>query len=307
MENLTASTQTSETLHIASECAVCGKTLDFEAKHESVSWGIGPDCRKRHGFDKADAGADWGKALGYLGADCPAYIYDAVVAAHGCRQGFGPDDETGIDTTKKDVRAAIIALTKAIALAPQERATKAQVASYVLAISALGHHKLAFALTRSFLKRPQFRHLYPLVIALVTVIDVNPATKLVSVEIKNSYDFRLMGVIRQLGFNEWDRIKKIRTVRNVTPKAVFDALKAGGADLIAGSKGVSLGHALPESKRPAYTCWTDPCREEDRTWWLNVETGEERIVLAGEPTHRPGWERVPPQYFDRGTGSAVSA
>jgi hypothetical protein len=45
------------TILLATTCAACGKSL---VDADSVETGIGPDCRKRHGYGKPDLDARWG-------------------------------------------------------------------------------------------------------------------------------------------------------------------------------------------------------------------------------------------------------
>lgn len=52
------------TLMVATDCACCGRPL---VDSVSVETGVGPICRKRHGFNEAQAPADWAKAAKIMG------------------------------------------------------------------------------------------------------------------------------------------------------------------------------------------------------------------------------------------------
>jgi hypothetical protein len=60
---------------LATHCAVCGRPL-VDAR--SVELGIGPDCRKKHGYNEADGPCDWPAVLDTLGNSdlAPLFIDD---------------------------------------------------------------------------------------------------------------------------------------------------------------------------------------------------------------------------------------
>ena len=53
---------------LATRCACCGRDL---VDSKSVECGVGPQCRKKHGYGEAQRPADWDKAATALGAACP--------------------------------------------------------------------------------------------------------------------------------------------------------------------------------------------------------------------------------------------
>ncbi len=61
---------------IAVECACCGRPL-LDAV--SVETGMGPHCRKKHGFSKPDVEVDALAIVSTLAATLPAEVYAAVV------------------------------------------------------------------------------------------------------------------------------------------------------------------------------------------------------------------------------------
>jgi hypothetical protein len=119
---------------LATHCAVCARPL-LDAK--SVELGIGPDCRRKHGFSTAEVEPNWSEVAdalrGYAVAQLPQ---DAEVADALWRLG-------GIET-----RRVANALVHRIALAQSawqrgEDDAQALVAASVRAIRALGFVKLA--------------------------------------------------------------------------------------------------------------------------------------------------------------------
>lgn len=62
---------------VATYCACCGRPL---VDAVSVETGVGPECRKRHGFDDSQGPADWGRAFASI-AELPEEIKQAVAIA----------------------------------------------------------------------------------------------------------------------------------------------------------------------------------------------------------------------------------
>ncbi len=102
------------TLMVASNCACCGKDL---VDSVSVETGVGPDCRKKHGFTKAQGEMDAEEAW--------PLAYDVPAAGKAIVEG--------------DARKAANILTHKIAMAQNGP----QVSKWVQAISLCGFAKLA--------------------------------------------------------------------------------------------------------------------------------------------------------------------
>jgi hypothetical protein len=64
---------------VATHCACCAHPLVDAA---SVETGIGPDCRKKHGFAEAQGPADWEAFLAITGGAFERVVGDARVAAN---------------------------------------------------------------------------------------------------------------------------------------------------------------------------------------------------------------------------------
>lgn len=66
---------------VATQCACCSRPL---VDADSVEAGIGPECRKRHGFGVPVAEPDWGRAIDILGGipgdQVPPGVYDGIDA-----------------------------------------------------------------------------------------------------------------------------------------------------------------------------------------------------------------------------------
>ena len=309
---LTTSSQapTASTLFLASHCAMCGRGLTDET---SISWGIGPDCRRNYGFDKQDAKADWGRALGALGPDFPVHIYEGVVNAWSEKRGHEFTADQWIDTSKQDVHAAICTLVHALATAPAEKFNKEQVARILLCLSYLGHKRLAAAFVRSFMRRKDYRSHYPLAVVIVdTVKNADGSTHYV---VRNSYDSRIIEAIRSIPY-ENRRFEKFpegatRTygvrrdprwiVTGLTGEQLFAIIMAACPDLVAGEKGIKQGRKFPESVEPQKVCWTDPLTEDEKRQpmcWVDRETNNFiRFAIELEPTHRPGLEKCVASHF----------
>jgi len=99
---------------LASHCAVCGRPL-LDAR--SVELGIGPDCRKKHGFNEADGPCDWSAVMSEVGG----LFADKINPA----------------TTESRVAANLV--VHRIAAAP----TSAGIPNLINALRALGFQKLS--------------------------------------------------------------------------------------------------------------------------------------------------------------------
>ena len=121
------------TAMLATHCAACGRPL-LDA--DSVEAGLGPECRKRHGFAKADAEPDWAAVrlhLNLVGEDAdvaaPLPLGDLETAEAVWRLG-------GVETRRFANR-----LVSRIAIARAEGSSL--LPKSIAAVGALGYHRLA--------------------------------------------------------------------------------------------------------------------------------------------------------------------
>lgn len=105
------------TLLLASQCAVCARPL-LDAV--SVETGIGPDCRKKHGYTQPDLAVDALAVIAALAASLPGEVYLELAS-------------------KTDAREAANVLVHRIAA----EQTGPLVSAYVTALSKLGFVKLS--------------------------------------------------------------------------------------------------------------------------------------------------------------------
>jgi hypothetical protein len=105
---------------VATNCACCARPL---VDADSVEAGVGPECRKRHGFGVPNGAPDWNRATELLGVipgdKIPPGLYDAYAVS--------------------DAHAASNALVNAIAIDQHG----AHCAQFALVIDALGYVRLA--------------------------------------------------------------------------------------------------------------------------------------------------------------------
>lgn len=106
---------------VATHCAVCARPL---VDAVSVETGIGPDCRKKHGYTAPDLAVDVVAVVSALAAALPAEVYLEVVA------------KASIST---EARACANVLVHRIAA----EQTGPLVAAYVSALAKLGFTKLS--------------------------------------------------------------------------------------------------------------------------------------------------------------------
>jgi hypothetical protein len=295
--------------YVATYCVCCRRTLTDPL---SISFGMGPKCRKNHGFDQVDSNADWALVFRALGAVCPAEVYDAVVNAHGVRKGNEPLE---IDTTVLDAVKATRVLVHRLAVALDARDTSEQVIRYVAAISALGRLHLARCLVRGFMKRRDFRQAFDL--RLVDVVRVYEADvpgmqpvptadrKTSSFTIAAKYDSQLVSQLRNLPERSFDRETKNWSVPASFEAFLQAALKIAGMDLVASEKGAAIGRKLAEPSAPAHEWWDEPCRDDELTIWGDRETGAMvRYAIDGEPVTRPGLVKLPAVFYGHRLGAA---
>lgn len=110
-------------LLLATHCACCGRAL-VDAK--SVETGVGPECRKRHGYATAEGSPDWVVVFGALAAAAEA---DARLGEVACK----------VVDLIDDARKAANLVMHRIAAAQ----TGAGVGHLVVALRALGFRKMA--------------------------------------------------------------------------------------------------------------------------------------------------------------------
>jgi hypothetical protein len=106
---------------LATDCAVCNRALRDAV---SVETGIGPDCRRKYGYNEAQGEADWSAFDGLLTA-APFDLVAALVASRGDAH-----------------RTANVLVHRAACAARDERAIHARL------VGALGYTVLAAALAR---------------------------------------------------------------------------------------------------------------------------------------------------------------
>ncbi len=107
---------------LATYCACCGRPL---VDSVSVETGVGPECRKKHGFAEAQREADWGRATKALGQ---------LALPSGLGAAF----------LEEDSHKAANVLVYHIAAEQSGR----RVAAYTEALAALGYIKLASRIVR---------------------------------------------------------------------------------------------------------------------------------------------------------------
>lgn len=274
------------TIYIASRCACCRKTLTDAL---SIECAMGPVCRKGHGYETQDAPADWGKALGSLGPECPEELYMLVLNAYGKPE----------EPTLRNARAACNALVRRVSVADQAGDTKKTVARMVLAVQYLGYWRLAAALARGLGHRKDIE-------GFVNVVYVTQVDGAWSVEMAAKctarYAMRRLGGSRNEGERAWTLASTVDRV------ALFNALvESRSIDIVAGGRGISIRSEFLIDADPAREWGFEESREEDRIVWITKEHGEfARYAIPGEPAARPGLEKVPAEFFGHRL-TAVSA
>lgn len=274
---------------VATFCACCGLPLRDE---DSMSMGMGPVCRKRHGWGREEVAADWGKALFALGQECPPSVYDAVVAAFGdwtATEGETADDNA---TRRRDIKPALKAIIVRIANALENRESPEQVARYVLAVDKLGCRTLARHLAQGLCKRRDVRANLRFVHAHVEVSADDPSL----FWIRMRYFPHVTNAIARSttwGKRTFDRAAKSWGLLG-TAKEVFEILRSAGVHIVTGSKGMAacaVAYSDPEPKERPW--WPEPCKEADRMLWVDEHGAVIRHAIPGEPKARPGLEKVP--------------
>ncbi len=119
---------------VATKCACCGRKIWDSLSQET---GMGPDCRKDHGYDVVDGATSWAHAFAALGATCPDAVYAIAFSA----RHHGQDDTTGIVGARRLANVLVKRLALARCGLVEDKLTVR--INYVKAISALGFRKLA--------------------------------------------------------------------------------------------------------------------------------------------------------------------
>lgn len=287
---------------IATNCVCCGRTLTDET---SISWGMGPVCRK-HGAMDRDINADWGKALASLGPSCSPDVYNAVVDACGVRKGH---DEKEIDTLLSDTVPAVRAIVHALAVAMVTRETKETVCRMIVALSKLGHVRLARHLVKSFMRRSEYRAAYALLCVDVAHREghTDASTKY---DVRITYDYKLLSAVRSFAAQTryFDRKTRAWRVDGAQPLAMSEAFAKAGPDLVAGPKGVTSRRTFNNPAiAPKREWWTEG-REDQRVCWVDVATGTlVRYAIVGEPAWLPGLEKVSAEFFGHAYTAGAAA
>lgn len=183
---------------VATACACCARPL-VDAR--SVETGVGPECRRRHGFGEADAPAAWLDALAAL-ANVPAAAYqsEAFTAA----------------VAAQDARAAANVLVYRIA-AEQDGAN---VLAFVNALRALGFARLAARIADR-----------------VATIEITRADG--RIEVATPYNPDAVIAFRAVPGRRFDRARKVETFPAEADRAVLAALRKVFAGSVAkGPKGL---------------------------------------------------------------------
>lgn len=176
-------------LLLATHCACCGRAL-VDAK--SVETGVGPECRKRHGYATAEGCPDWAVTLSALGAAAEA---DA-------RFGELAFKVVGL---MGDTRVAANLVMHRIAAAQ----TGAAVGHLVVALRGLGYRKMA--------ERTADR-------LGSVLVEVDAATGVHAVFAPYSVEFT--DAMRKVPGRRWDSAAKANTVPAASRGALWRALRA---------------------------------------------------------------------------------
>ena len=306
---------------VATRCAICRLPLTDAM---SIQIGIGPDCRKGHGFEQSDCDADWGRALFALGARCDDVTYQAVLdaygplAARGVLPWSGSAGFGGSSTKVQDVRKACRVLVHRLSTAFESKLTKEDVIRTIAAIYELGYTKLARALVKAMRKKREYRDHYGIQTADVTTVPLDKATArgddtsrfttgTTLFRLEASYNRELINRLYALPWSQKYFNKLNRTWLLAVPRVeLFNLLVASGLDLISGVRPRTDGSELSSvswrkshlaDPDPVYAVWTAPCSDDDRCWWVTPTGAQVRPVVPGEPRSRPGLERVPEAAF----------
>lgn len=198
---------------VAPCCVVCGH--GFSDPH-SEALGIGPDCRKRHGYGARQALPNWPAVDAALAGTAAA----ADVAAALC-----------------DARAAGAAIVLRFAV---EGRHCASAPAYISALAALGFVQLATRLAKQ--QRP----------IAVTTEGEGPGAMLV---VRAPYNAAFADALRAAGVRStWDGAARVRRVPAAARRALWAALVASypAGTLVAGPKGVRvLGQPAAEGSAGA--------------------------------------------------------
>jgi len=162
------------TILLATNCACCGRPL---VDATSVETGVGPDCRRKYGYDDAQGPPDWLAAVEALNPRLVPNLFGS---------GRSATAEWGVDA-----RAVSNLLTHRFALATDP----AEKGALVAAIGFLGFTKLATKLAESALGK----------------VEVLPAGDRLAVKTPYRADFVAALKAARIGAR-WDRETKVWTV-----------------------------------------------------------------------------------------------
>jgi len=187
---------------VATNCACCGKEL---VDAVSVETGVGPECRRRHGYKKAEAAADWDAVASALG---PAE-WDACARAI-----LASADESPEHVAHRFANL----LVHRIACEQTGERVKAR----VIALSALGFGKLAARIAQRL---------------GAVKVEEESGTLLV----KAPYSEAFIEAARQVPGAWWDRARNVRVVPLASRPSLWKAIRTAfpGA-LVIGSRGMAV-------------------------------------------------------------------
>lgn len=270
---------------VAISCACCGRPL---TDPDSIEIGLGPICRRDHGFDIADESAAWAACFTVLGSSYPVDTYDAIVERYGHFVHANPDDQA------RDVKRAVKILIHRIAVADQAKTDGTILLRTVLAIEALGYKRLALVLGRALVRRPSLRELRNAA-SVYAVVQRDANTLYIQSTLS---DWRVTSSLRRNGIpfksirGGWTLdAHHLETLRGIV------AMDLSYVDLVIFPDSIKVSRDLRDVT-PVYESWLDADGGGERTEWLDVKTGKwVRTAIAGEPASRPGWEKVPALYF----------
>ncbi len=305
---------------IASRCVCCGRRLTDEL---SIQCGMGPVCRKGHGFEKRDAESDWGSALLALGANAPADLYDAIVDAYGVLAMKGvPPYSLGFTaesyTSFKDASKAVKFITQRLSTAIERGLDKEQIVRCIAAVNELGYVRLARVFAKGFRRRRDFRERYD--IQSIDIVRTHTIDE--QYLVSSTYNTTFLDQLRaKVDYSKraFNRITKEYTI-TCTKAVLLDIVKHSGFTFVSGITPKFDVDGGPPQNGDEFVrfnkkfiieppcpprLWEPEGAEEDRCWWVNEHGEAVRVVIPGEPTHRPGMEKVGPLFFTRPSQPAL--
>lgn len=220
---------------LATNCGICGKEL-LDAV--STECGVGPRCRKLHGYDVSQGPPDWSaasKALfssvtGILPAPCGHEDCSEVVGMYEACVATGSTTFEKAWGTPDGARVIANRLARQVALEPGSQVALA----CVQAISALGFRKVAMAMA-THRGSPLKAWFGDDIIVVVQLDDVR-------FSVKSRYNANFVVAVNEMGsqLRSWDDEHKVWVFRSEAKRAVWAALKASypAGTLLVSEKGV---------------------------------------------------------------------